>query len=65
MSIESKIQQIAENKRLIFDKLSQHLQSEITPEDIIEWLCEEQAFSPIANNNGEVYTTNDGKILIL
>jgi hypothetical protein len=38
---------------------------ETTPEDIIEWMGEEHVITPLASSNGEVYITNDNKILIL
>lgn len=38
---------------------------EVTPEDIIEWMGEENAITPLASSSGEVYTTNDNKILII
>lgn len=39
--------------------------SETTPEDIIEWMCEEGTIIPVASSSGQVYLTNDNKILIL
>ena len=38
---------------------------EVTPEDIIEWMGEESAITPLASSSGEIYTTNDNEILIL
>lgn len=38
---------------------------ETTPEDIIEWMSEENAITPVASSSGQVYLTNDNKILIL
>ena len=38
---------------------------EVTSEDIVEWMSEENVVTPLASSSGEVYTTNDNKILIL
>jgi hypothetical protein len=38
---------------------------EVTPEDIIEWMNQESAITPLASISGQVYTTNDNKILII
>ena len=39
--------------------------NEVTPEDIMEWMFEENAITPVASSSGQVYLTNDNKILIL
>lgn len=39
--------------------------AEVTSEDIVEWMMEENVFTPLASSSGEVYTTNDNKILII
>lgn len=38
---------------------------ETTPEDIIEWMSEEHIIIPLASSSGEVYLTNDNKIIII
>lgn len=38
---------------------------EVTPEDIIEWMTEEGTIVPLASTSGQVYATNDNKILII
>lgn len=38
---------------------------ETTPEDIIEWMSEENIIIPLASSSGEVYLTNDNKIIII
>lgn len=38
---------------------------DIMPEDIIEWMTEEGAITPLASTGGQLYTTNDNKILII
>jgi hypothetical protein len=38
---------------------------EVTPEDIIEWMTEEGAIVPLASTSGQIYATNDNKILII
>jgi hypothetical protein len=38
---------------------------ETTPEDIIEWMSAENIITPVASSSGQVYLTNDNKILIL
>ena len=38
---------------------------EVTSEDIIEWMSTENIIAPLASSSGEIYTTNDNKILIL
>lgn len=39
--------------------------AETTSEDIIEWMGQENAIIPLASSNGQVYATNDNKILII
>lgn len=38
---------------------------EVTPEDIIEWMTEESAIVPLASTSGQLYVTNNNKILII
>lgn len=39
--------------------------AETTSEDIIEWMDQESAITLLASTNGQVYVTNDNKILII
>ena len=39
--------------------------AETTPEDIIEWMGQESVITPLASPSGQVYLTNDNKILII
>lgn len=38
---------------------------EVTSENVMEWMCEEGAIVPLASVDGEVYTTEDGEVIIL
>ena len=39
--------------------------AETTPGDIIEWMDQEGAITLLASTGGQVYMTNDNKILII
>ena len=39
--------------------------SEVTSDDIIDWMGESNVIIPLVSSSGIVYTTNDDKVLIL
>ena len=45
--------------------VSTQIPKETTPEDIIEWMGQESVITPLASTSGQVYLTNDNKILII
>ena len=45
--------------------VSTQIPEETTPEDIIEWMGQESVITPLASTSGQVYLTNDNKILII
>lgn len=52
-------------KKTFIEQIENAKPVELTSEDIVEWMDQENIITPVASNSGGVYITNDNKILIL